>query len=32
MVFGCTSGSFVEGRSYDERIIETMRVATGGLP
>jgi maleate isomerase len=32
MVFGCTSGNFVEGRGYDERIIETMRVATAGLP
>jgi maleate isomerase len=32
IVFACTSGSFVGGRGYDDRIIARMSAVAGGIP
>jgi arylmalonate decarboxylase len=31
IAFGCTSGSFLEGLGYDERIIRSLETASGGV-
>ena len=32
IVFGCTSGSFVNGEQYNKEIIKRMQTASGGIP
>jgi maleate isomerase len=32
IVFGCTSGSFIGGKGYDEKIMARMREVAGGIP